>query len=176
MFVVLLTRPQGLFGARRWPGMSPDPPARAAVLVAAVLLVLLQSDPVTQLTLVLVFAVAILGLNIVSGYAGQISLGQSAFLGLGAYVTAILVAKAGWPYIAGVPWPRWSRRRGLWRPHPRAAAARALPRAGDARARGRAPADQARRRLTGGARVSGRRARPFPAGRASSPTTSGSTC
>lgn len=35
-----------------------------------------------------VFAVAVLGLNVVMGYAGQVSLGQIFFLGLGAYVTA----------------------------------------------------------------------------------------
>jgi branched-chain amino acid transport system permease protein len=51
-----------------------------------------------QLSLVAAFAVAILGLNIVSGYAGQISLGQSAFLGLGAFVTAYGVGH-GWPVV-----------------------------------------------------------------------------
>ena len=35
-----------------------------------------------------VFAVAVLGLNVVMGYTGQVSLGQIFFLGLGAYVTA----------------------------------------------------------------------------------------
>ena len=35
-----------------------------------------------------VFAVAVLGLNVVMGYAGQVSLGQIFFVGLGAYVTA----------------------------------------------------------------------------------------
>lgn len=51
-----------------------------------------------QLTVVAAFAVAILGLNIVTGYAGQISLGQSAFIGLGAYVTAYGVTE-GWPVL-----------------------------------------------------------------------------
>lgn len=51
-----------------------------------------------QLSMVVVFAVAILGLNILMGYAGQISLGQSAFVGLGAYVTAFGVQR-GWPLI-----------------------------------------------------------------------------
>jgi branched-chain amino acid transport system permease protein len=49
-----------------------------------------------QLSLMAVFAVAILGLNIVMGYTGQVSLGQSAFLGLGAYIAAYGVTE-GWP-------------------------------------------------------------------------------
>lgn len=42
-----------------------------------------------------VFAVAVLGLNVVMGYTGQVSLGQIFFLGLGAYVTAYGVTN-GW--------------------------------------------------------------------------------
>jgi branched-chain amino acid transport system permease protein len=49
------------------------------------------------------FAVAILGLNLVIGYAGAISLGHSAFVGLGAYTTVILVADHGWSYFATLP-------------------------------------------------------------------------
>src|SRR4051795_9261860 len=56
-----------------------------------------------QLTLVLVYAIALLGLNILTGYSGQISLGHGAFYALGAYVTAILMDKAGVPYWATVP-------------------------------------------------------------------------
>ncbi|MEO7124114.1 MAG: branched-chain amino acid ABC transporter permease [Lacisediminihabitans sp.] len=51
-----------------------------------------------QLSMVAVFAVAILGLNIIMGYTGQISLGQSAFVGLGAYMTAYGVL-SGWPIV-----------------------------------------------------------------------------
>jgi branched-chain amino acid transport system permease protein len=42
-----------------------------------------------------VFAVAVLGLNVVMGYTGQVSLGQIFFLGLGAYVTAYGISQ-GW--------------------------------------------------------------------------------
>ena len=49
------------------------------------------------------FAVAILGLNIVTGYSGQISLGHSAFMGVGAYTTAILVADHSWSYFTTIP-------------------------------------------------------------------------
>ncbi|GHF09824.1 branched-chain amino acid ABC transporter permease [Pseudolysinimonas yzui] len=69
------------------------------VAVAALLIVLplISSKFVNyQLSLMAVFAVAILGLNIVMGYTGQVSLGQSAFLGLGAYIAAYGVTE-GWP-------------------------------------------------------------------------------
>ncbi len=52
---------------------------------------------------VLAYAVAILGLNLVVGYSGQISLGHSAFIGLGAYTTVILVADHHWSYFAALP-------------------------------------------------------------------------
>jgi len=76
----------------------------AAVLVIACALPFLVSNYRTfQLTLVLVYAIALLGLNILTGYSGQISLGHGAFYALGAYVTAILMDKAGVPYWATVP-------------------------------------------------------------------------
>ena len=48
-------------------------------------------------------AVGILGLNIVTGYSGQISIGHSAFFGIGAYTTMILIADHGWPFLATLP-------------------------------------------------------------------------
>ena len=56
-----------------------------------------------QLTMVLVYAIALLGLNILTGYNGQISLGHGAFYAIGAYVAAILMDKWGVPYWATVP-------------------------------------------------------------------------
>jgi branched-chain amino acid transport system permease protein len=49
-----------------------------------------------QLTRVIIYAIAIAGLNIATGYTGLVSVGHSAFFGLGAYTTAILVAHDGW--------------------------------------------------------------------------------
>ena len=43
-----------------------------------------------QFTLVAIYVIALLGLNILTGYSGQISLGHGAFVGVGAYVTALL--------------------------------------------------------------------------------------
>lgn len=51
-----------------------------------------------QFTLVLVYAIAIFGLNLLTGYNGQISIGHSAFYALGAYTTAILMQHYEWPY------------------------------------------------------------------------------
>ncbi len=56
-----------------------------------------------QATQVIVYAVALLGLNLLIGYNGQISLGHGAFFAIGAYTTAILVTKLGVPYWATVP-------------------------------------------------------------------------
>jgi len=49
------------------------------------------------------FAVAVMGLNIVTGLSGQVSLGHSAFMGTGAFTTAVLVADHNWSFFATVP-------------------------------------------------------------------------
>jgi len=71
--------------------------------VACALPFLVSNYRTFQLTLVLVYAIALLGLNILTGYSGQISLGHGAFYALGAYCAAILMDKAGVPYWATVP-------------------------------------------------------------------------
>jgi branched-chain amino acid transport system permease protein len=58
---------------------------------------------VSQFSQVLIYAIAMLGLNILTGFNGQISLGQGAFYGIGAYTTAILLDKTAIPYWAAVP-------------------------------------------------------------------------
>src|SRR3954453_21087675 len=79
------------------------------VLVAVVLAIacalpfMLGNYRVFQLTLVIVYAIALLGLNMLTGYNGQISLGHGAFYAIGAYVAAILMDKAGFPYWATLP-------------------------------------------------------------------------
>ena len=69
--------------------------ASLAVLVVLLLVIPLLFDATTNATLarIGVFAVAVLGLNVVMGYTGQVSLGQIFFLGLGAYVTAYGVSQ-----------------------------------------------------------------------------------
>lgn len=74
------------------------------VMLAAVLLPLLAGSFLTfQLTQVMVYALAILGLNILTGYNGQFSLGHSAFYGIGAYTAAILMSHWGIAYFWTLP-------------------------------------------------------------------------
>jgi ABC-type branched-subunit amino acid transport system ATPase component/ABC-type branched-subunit amino acid transport system permease subunit len=91
------------------------PPARApakalrspwtALIAVAVLLVaafpVLSDDLYYQNMIILsmVFAIGAVGLNIITGYAGYVSLGQGAFIGLGAYTVGICVTDIG-----GSPW------------------------------------------------------------------------
>src|SRR5271166_2877708 len=56
-----------------------------------------------QLTMVVVYAIAILGLAILTGFNGQISLGHGAFYAIGAYTTAILMYQYDVPYWATLP-------------------------------------------------------------------------
>lgn len=64
---------------------------------------LLESFHLFQLTMAVIMALAVLGLNIVTGYNGQLSLGHGAFFAIGAYVTAILMAQADWSFWATLP-------------------------------------------------------------------------
>ncbi|MCW2852244.1 MAG: amino acid/amide transporter rane protein 2, family / amino acid/amide transporter, partial [Nocardioides sp.] len=71
---------------------------RAIALVAGVLLLAypVMSDDIyyqNMIILSLIFAVGTSGLNIISGFAGYISLGQGAFLGLGGYTVGVLAAR-----------------------------------------------------------------------------------
>jgi branched-chain amino acid transport system permease protein len=81
---------------------------RIAVYVAAAVVAIgipFFASPfrVGQFTLVVAYAVAVLGLNLLVGYSGQISLGHGAFFALGAYVAAILIAKSSFPHLLTVP-------------------------------------------------------------------------
>jgi branched-chain amino acid transport system permease protein len=76
-----------------------------AALTALALAVPFMFGPyrVSQFTLALIYAVAVLGLNLLVGYSGQISLGHGAFFALGAYVGAILIDDTGLPYLLTIP-------------------------------------------------------------------------
>ena len=56
-----------------------------------------------QFTQVFIYAIALLGLNILTGYNGQISLGHGAFYAVGAYTTAIMLDKWNVPYGWTIP-------------------------------------------------------------------------
>jgi branched-chain amino acid transport system permease protein len=79
-----------------------------ATVVLAVLPIPLSEFRTVQLATVGAYFIAILGLDVVTGHSGQISLGHGAFMAVGAYTTAILMANHGlrdlWtiPIAAGV--------------------------------------------------------------------------
>ncbi|WP_219508405.1 branched-chain amino acid ABC transporter permease [Nonomuraea ceibae] len=79
--------------------------AAAAALLAAAVYAPFQLVPfhVFQLTMVLIYAVALLGLNLLVGHAGQISLGHGAFFAVGAYTAAILLDRWDAPYPLTLP-------------------------------------------------------------------------
>ncbi len=63
---------------------------------------LLPEYPLFVVSLALVNIVAVLGVNLVMGYAGQVSLGHAGFAAIGAYVTALLGIHAGVPFWGGL--------------------------------------------------------------------------
>ncbi|MDH3755671.1 MAG: branched-chain amino acid ABC transporter permease [Acidimicrobiia bacterium] len=71
--------------------------AIAAVLVVATPLVVEDDFWMTVLANAGAFAIAAIGLNILTGYAGQVSIGHAAFLTIGGYVVAYFGAERGWP-------------------------------------------------------------------------------
>jgi branched-chain amino acid transport system permease protein len=74
----------------------------AAVVAFAILPTFLKSYGVYLCTLFCVYLMATYGLNLTVGYAGQMSLGQAAFFGIGAYHAAILL-KLGVPFLVVLP-------------------------------------------------------------------------
>ena len=56
-----------------------------------------------QLATVAVYFIAIVGLDILTGYSGQISLGHGALMAVGGYTTGILMAHHGWTDLVTIP-------------------------------------------------------------------------
>ena len=75
----------------------------AVLAVAVIPTVLFNGYHLFQLTMVVVYAIAILGLSLLTGFNGQISLGHGAFYAIGAYTTAILMSNFDVPYWATLP-------------------------------------------------------------------------
>ena len=74
----------------------------AAIAALAVLAAFAKRSEVYLLTLYCVYLMATMGLNLTVGYAGQMSLGHAAFLGIGAYIAAIAL-KSGVPFLLVLP-------------------------------------------------------------------------
>jgi branched-chain amino acid transport system permease protein len=83
----------------------------AAFVVIAVVIALLPrfmgEFRLSQFTFVALYFIALLGLNILTGYNGQISLGHGAFMGIGAYVSALLILGRPGLELYGLDPPGW---------------------------------------------------------------------
>ncbi len=107
LLATLLWRPQGFFGgARRRHDVREEQriyrsvvriKGRGAIIAGAVLLAVLAALPdivggalLSSLVITFILFIAVLGLDVVMGYAGQVSLGQAGFMALGGYTAAIL--------------------------------------------------------------------------------------
>jgi branched-chain amino acid transport system permease protein len=86
-------------GARAWQRAL----VVAALALACALPFVLSGFRAFQFTQVGIYAIALLGLNILTGYNGQISLGHGAFYAIGAYTTAIMLDKWSVPYALTIP-------------------------------------------------------------------------
>jgi ABC-type branched-subunit amino acid transport system permease subunit len=87
-------------GRRRW--------LRIGVALAGLLalLILPRLVPGTYqlhlLNMAGIYVIVVLGLNFIFGWTGQISLGHAALWGLGAYASALLTTRLGWPFVGGL--------------------------------------------------------------------------
>ncbi|HUY05967.1 MAG TPA: branched-chain amino acid ABC transporter permease/ATP-binding protein [Acidimicrobiales bacterium] len=121
MIAVIVVRPQGLLSRQR--GNRADVATRArgkvvasprmrradarvvAVIVVVVMFLMPKFMPAGDMRAVNitgVFALVVIGLDLLTGVAGQVSLGQGGFMGIGAYATAILTTKYNLPPITGL--------------------------------------------------------------------------
>src|SRR2546422_3821772 len=74
-----------------------------ALAIACALPFTMSGFRLFQFTQVFTYAIALLGLNILTGYNGQISIGHGAFYAVGAYTTAIMIDKWNVPYGWTIP-------------------------------------------------------------------------
>jgi branched-chain amino acid transport system permease protein len=75
----------------------------AALLGAAIVVILsikLNAFRDYQIAEIAVYVTAVAGLTVLTGLSGQISLGNGAFMAIGAYTTALMLAHLGWPFVA----------------------------------------------------------------------------
>src|SRR6266581_748942 len=75
----------------------------AALLVALALPFAVKNFLIFQVTLAIIYAVAILGLNLLTGFNGQFSLGHSAFYAIGAYTAAVMMDQGDIAYYWTLP-------------------------------------------------------------------------
>ncbi len=77
----------------------------AALLAAAIVVLLsikLNAFRDYQIAEIAIYVTAVAGLTVLTGLSGQISLGNGAFMAIGAYTTALLLLHLGWPFVAAL--------------------------------------------------------------------------
>jgi branched-chain amino acid transport system permease protein len=121
LLVALIWRPEGIFGRRstRREDVREAVPhlvgtrvsldrnsvrllGAIAILVIAVLPALVGSGFLNSLVITGIIFISVLGLDVLMGYAGQVSLGHAAFMAIGGYGAAYMTAKMGWPPLLGL--------------------------------------------------------------------------
>jgi branched-chain amino acid transport system permease protein len=120
MLAMLLLRPQGLLGKKKAPGAeerAAAPSARArpvtlgrhdvvGLIAGLALLALapavLGDAALTNGIFALIMTMVVLGLVLITGYGGQLALGQGAFMMIGAYASGYLTLQQGWPPLAAM--------------------------------------------------------------------------
>ena len=75
----------------------------AGLIILAAIPFALKNFYIFQITLAIIYAIAILGLNLLTGFNGQFSLGHSAFYAIGAYTAAVLMENFGVSYVWTLP-------------------------------------------------------------------------
>jgi branched-chain amino acid transport system permease protein len=120
LILTLLVRPNGLFTARRTRREDVRDEHRIyhpvvrlqgrralafGIVSIAVLIALPWVVPaglMSSLVITGILFIGVLGLDVLMGYCGQVSLGQAGFMAVGGYTAAILATHYGWPPLAGI--------------------------------------------------------------------------
>ena len=98
-----MTEPVAKAPARQSPPQINWRFALAILVAASILPFMFKNFVIFQITMVLVYAIAIIGLNLLTGFNGQFSLGHAAFYAIGAYTAAILMDKFDLGYVWTLP-------------------------------------------------------------------------
>lgn len=91
---------EGMPDARGW--MQRRAFVAGLVAVLLVLPVLLNSTRASWLSFGIIYVIVGLSINILMGYAGQVSLGHQAFVGVGAFTSALVVSKYDYPFLVAL--------------------------------------------------------------------------
>ena len=75
----------------------------AALLFFGAFPFILNAQLLSKINIIGIVVIGALGLQILTGYCGQLNFGQSAFLAIGAYISAMLCKHLGWNWFATVP-------------------------------------------------------------------------